>query len=252
MSGTAVLFAISLGLLIVFGLKRAWRYIGDVLRLGSFATLLGWKGTIAGAVSGAAIYLSVGIVPYAITFAGLTVVAIATYRGWRPALFPLGVAIEDDPGSQALNLRITNVTNADELTEDKLFLHGVQELDCRSWEFKEPSEFGHFATMTVYGNQKNLPYKQPRRFQLVEFEDPATPNIHVKDESNGSRRTWPIPRKGTWKLIHELRWDGGRPYRFVKYVHWSRSSAPAFMHPLRVWLRLLPANGERRGPRSLE
>lgn len=239
--------------IILFSFKRTWIFIGEGLRIRALLDILDWKVPVLTALSTTVASIGAGLpasraIPGSIMAVMAVGVAVAAFRGWRPALRPFGVVIEDDPGSDALNLRITNAVHRPELIQSKLFLHVVQEWDDMLEDFKQPSEFRAFVTAELFANEGNLPYKIPRRFQLVEFTNPAGPVIKVK----GSQGTWKIPRPGTWKFFQELRWDGGSPYRFVKYVHWGRSSAPAFVHPWRVWFKRLPVSGESKGTRSLE
>jgi hypothetical protein len=135
--------------------------------------------------------------------------------------------IEQSAAADALNLTVTN-TSPDDLEANKLLLHSIKRWDEQFHRFSEVSQFKGFSTVTLYGDQVGLPSGQTRRFQLLEFTNPAGPLFRARVESYGAKE-WPIPSLGLWRMDLELRWQDGVPYIFRQCFKWDQCSAPDFV-----------------------
>jgi hypothetical protein len=130
--------------------------------------------------------------------------------------------IEDNPDMNALNLWITNNFADVTLERSELFLR-----DRRLIGGQQPEPLAVFTPMTLTKNADGLPPKVKRRFQLVEFKNPASPIF--QGYVNGSLARIPVPMMGTWQLDLEIRWANGNGYPFQKCFRWDASGAPRFV-----------------------
>jgi hypothetical protein len=152
---------------------------------------------------------------------------IRVRKGNKATSFRSVPLIETSPASDALNLIITNLSPVD-MDADKLLLHGVMKWGERISQFHEVEQFKQFSTVTLYGDQIGLPACEPRRFQLLEFKNPAGPIFRARVESVGARE-WSIPSHGLWRMDLELRWNDGTPYPFQQCFKWDQRAAPDFV-----------------------
>jgi hypothetical protein len=82
--------------------------------------------------------------------------------------------------------------------------------------------------MVILADQTDMPKREPRVFQLLEFTNPTAPFIRTKVLPDGAFREFPILSKGVWRLDLQLRWDGGTQ-DIIKCFRWSNTALPIFI-----------------------
>jgi hypothetical protein len=125
--------------------------------------------------------------------------------------------IVDDPDVNALNLRITNDIEKTGLNDCFLYLHRRVLVSG-----KARTPLPSFQPMRLTSNHHNIPYLEERRYQLLEFTNPAQPFFR------GYEATVDLPCMGVWRLDLELVWYGGTAYRFSKCFAWESGKSPYF------------------------
>jgi hypothetical protein len=126
--------------------------------------------------------------------------------------------IEDDPDVNALNLRITNDIETTGLQDCIIYLHRRALVDR-----KPRTPLPSFSVLKLTANHHDIAYMEERRYQLLEFTNPARPFF----TTYGS--TVDLPCMGLWRLDLELVWYGGTPYHFSKCFMWEGGRSPYFV-----------------------
>ena len=125
--------------------------------------------------------------------------------------------IEDDADVNALNIRITNDIERKGLNDCLLYLHRRVLVGS-----KARTPLPSFQVIRLTSNHHDIPYMEERRYQLLEFTDPARPFFRSYSG------TVDLPCMGLWRLDLELVWYGGQPYRFSKCFMWESGRSPYF------------------------
>jgi hypothetical protein len=157
-------------------------------------------------------------------FAFISLVTFAGYFGLWRVRKPI---VEDWPVHNALNLRITNNHVKDGLADSQLTLHSVKKWEPGRRQLCDAT-LAKVLPVALYSDQFGLPFKTPRMFQLLEFENKSAPII--RGAVDGHAVEIPLSGHGIWQFNMELRWAGGSML-IVRFFRWDEQSLPMFCKP---------------------